>query len=47
VLAWGEPTDSPLWAGRSADLAYVCRDYACRTPAADAVTLAGQLAGAS
>jgi uncharacterized protein YyaL (SSP411 family) len=47
VLAWGEPTGSPLWAGRAPDLAYVCRDYACRTPAADAATLAGQLAGAT
>ncbi len=35
VLAWGEPTDSPLWAGRAPDLAYVCRDYSCRVPAAD------------
>ena len=47
VLAWGEPTDSPLWTGRSADLAYVCRNYACRMPAGDAATLAGQLAGVS
>ena len=25
VLAWGEPTSSPLWAGRDDGLAYVCR----------------------
>ena len=47
VLAWGEPTDSPLWAGRAPDLAYVCREYACRVPADDVATLAGQLAGAT
>ncbi len=32
VLAWGEPYDSPLWEGRSAGLAYVCRHYACQEP---------------
>ncbi len=47
VLAWGEPTGSPLWTGRAPDLAYVCRDFACRVPAADAGTLAGQLAEAT
>ena len=47
VLAWGEPTGSPLWAGRAPGLAYVCHDYACRVPAADAAGLAGQLAGAT
>ncbi len=47
VLAWGEPTGSPLWAGRAPGLAYVCHDYACRVPAADAAELAGQLAGAT
>ena len=47
VVAWGEPTGSPLWTGRQAGLAYVCRDYACRVPAADAATLAGQLAEAN
>jgi len=44
VLAWGEPTDSPLWEGRDVDRAYVCRDYACRMPADAVETLAGQLA---
>jgi len=34
VLAWGEPDpSSPLWAGRDEGLGYVCRHYACRTPA--------------
>ena len=47
VLAWGEPFPSPLWEGRTApevsDLAFVCRDFACQAPAADAATLASQL----
>ena len=43
VLAWGEPTDSPLWEGRDGDRAYVCRAYTCRTPATDPSTLADQL----
>ena len=34
-----------LWSGREADRAYVCRNYACRVPADDVATLAGQLAG--
>ena len=33
VLAWGEPLDSPLWAGRSSGAAFVCRDYVCSLPA--------------
>jgi uncharacterized protein YyaL (SSP411 family) len=49
VLAWGEPIDSPVWAGRTgpaqANLAFVCRDYACQAPTGDPVTLASQLAG--
>ncbi|MGA2835972.1 MAG: thioredoxin domain-containing protein [Acidimicrobiales bacterium] len=47
VVAWGQPTDSPLWAGREPDRAYVCHGYACRMPADDAATLAVQLAGAT
>ena len=45
VVAWGEPDDGPLFAGRPVEpgLAYVCRARACRVPAADAETLAGQL----
>jgi hypothetical protein len=51
VLAFGEPTASPLWEGRGTGgpggggLAYVCRNYACQLPAADAGTLSDQLAG--
>ncbi len=47
VLAWGQPTSSPLWQGRDGDRAYVCRNYACQLPADDAGTLASQLRGAS
>ncbi len=47
VLAWGEPTDSPLWTDRGPDLAYVCQGYACQLPAADTATLTGQLDGAN
>jgi uncharacterized protein YyaL (SSP411 family) len=36
VLAWGDPIDSPLWAGRNEGAAYVCRDYVCSLPARDA-----------
>ncbi len=45
VVAWGEPDDGPLFEGRPVEpgLAYVCRARACRAPAADAETLAGQL----
>jgi uncharacterized protein YyaL (SSP411 family) len=32
VLAWGEPYDSPLWEGRTAGFAYVCRDHVCQEP---------------
>ena len=45
VLAWGEPYDSPLWEGRPAGAAYVCRDFACRLPAASVEDLLDQLAG--
>ncbi len=47
VLAWGEPFDSPLWDGRQAGLAYVCRDGACRLPVGSAAELADELATAS
>ncbi len=46
VLAWGEPYDSPLWAGRHDGLAYVCRDYACQAPQDSTDGLRAQL-GAS
>jgi uncharacterized protein YyaL (SSP411 family) len=45
VLASGERTDSPLWEGRSDGLAYVCRHYACRAPAAAAEALVDHLEG--
>jgi uncharacterized protein YyaL (SSP411 family) len=44
VMAWGEPTASPLWQGRDGDRAYVCRNYSCRIPADDTETLSAQLA---
>jgi uncharacterized protein YyaL (SSP411 family) len=47
VLAWGERFPSPLWEGRDDGRAYVCRGYACKLPAEDAATLAGQLAEGS
>jgi uncharacterized protein YyaL (SSP411 family) len=40
VLAWGEPTESPLWQDRDPSFAYVCRNYSCRLPTGDAATLA-------
>ncbi len=43
VVAWGEPTASPLWEGRAEGRAYVCRHYACLRPADDPATLAAQL----
>ena len=43
VVAWGEPTGSPLWEDREEPLAYVCRGFTCRTPTGDAGTLASQL----
>jgi uncharacterized protein YyaL (SSP411 family) len=47
VLAWGEPTSSPLWEGRDPDMAYVCRNYACQMPASDPELLATQLSGST
>ena len=43
VVAWGEPYDSPLWQGREAGLAYVCRNYACQAPQSTAEGLLAQL----
>ncbi len=43
VLAWGDPYDSPLWAGRQTGRAYVCRGYACGLPAERADELGTQL----
>jgi hypothetical protein len=43
VLAWGEPTPTPLWEGREDGAAYVCRNFACLVPALDPATLDAQL----
>ena len=43
VLAWGEPYNSPLWADRPEGFAYVCRDFACQSPAATPEDLVAQL----
>ncbi len=43
VLAWGEPYDSPLWAERADGFAYVCRNFACRSPASTADELTARL----
>ena len=43
VLAWGEPTASPLWEGRADGLAYLCRRFACREPVGDPEALTRQL----
>ena len=43
VLAWGEPYPSPLWTDRPPGLAYVCRQYTCKTPASTPSELAARL----
>ena len=43
VLAWGEPDASPLWEGRDRPAAYVCRNFACLTPATDVASMCSQL----
>jgi uncharacterized protein YyaL (SSP411 family) len=48
VLAWGEPYDSPLGAGRGPAVAgtpraFVCRDHACQAPVTTPEALAAQL----
>lgn len=45
VVVWGAPDAGPLFVDRPAEpgLAYVCRGRACRMPASDTATLAGQL----
>jgi uncharacterized protein YyaL (SSP411 family) len=47
VVAWGEPTASPLWEDRDAGRAYVCQHYQCQLPTGDPATLAAQLASAT
>ena len=43
VFAWGERTDSPLWAERPDGQAYVCQGHACRMPASSPEELTAQL----
>jgi len=43
VRAWGEPYPSPLWEGREAGKAYVCRNYACLEPVDTVDALVAQL----
>jgi hypothetical protein len=43
VLAWGEPYPGPLWADRSDNRAYVCRNYTCQSPVTSAEDLLRQL----
>ncbi len=44
VLAWGQPHNSPLWEGRSNEMAYVCHNYACQAPVDTAEELRSLLA---
>jgi hypothetical protein len=43
VMAWGEPTPSPVWAERDEGYAYVCRRYVCRAPARTPAELTNRL----
>ncbi len=43
VLAWDEPYDSPLWHNRPEGFAYVCRHFACQSPASTPDELIAQL----
>jgi uncharacterized protein YyaL (SSP411 family) len=45
VMAWGEPDDSALFAGRPDGAAFVCRGFTCDAPAGDVATLHEQLEG--
>jgi len=47
VLAWGERYASPLFEDRTDDLAYVCRNYACKLPTGDVGELLSQLSPAA
>jgi uncharacterized protein len=47
VVAWGQPTASPLWEDRQAGRAYLCEHFTCRLPTDDPSTLADQLASAT
>ncbi len=43
VLAWGEPSPSPLWEGRQPNLAYVCENFTCKQPTSTPEELLAQL----
>ncbi len=43
VVAWGTPAGGPLWEGRAAGAAYVCRRFVCERPSSDLDTLDEQL----
>jgi uncharacterized protein len=43
ILAWGEPTSSPLWEDRPPEAAYVCHRNICLMPARTPEELVGQL----
>ena len=43
VVAWGQPTASPLWEDREIGRAYVCQHFTCLLPTDDPATLAAQL----
>jgi uncharacterized protein YyaL (SSP411 family) len=43
VFAWGEPSDSPLFADRRDGFAYVCRGSVCDAPVDSVEALAAQL----
>jgi uncharacterized protein YyaL (SSP411 family) len=45
VVAWGDADATPLFAGRPSGAAFVCRGFACLTPADDVRSLAAQLDG--
>ncbi len=45
VLAWGAPSDGPLWRDRREGAAYVCRDHVCAAPARTPDELRRALAG--
>jgi len=47
VTVWGDPMDSPLWAGREAGKAYVCRNHECLLPATTAEELRKRIATSS
>ena len=43
VVAWGQPTPSPLWKDRNAGYAYVCRNFTCQLPVSTPQDLRQQL----